>query len=350
MRLASRCLLVVVILYSARVQTAAAATNCSFETRGSTWLLKADCQTDQTLRIPDGFTLDGRGRSITALDPAGGHFVGAIVRNAGLTAHVRNLTLDTRALSNVCDPDTPSDDRLRGILFETASGSIIGNRVRNIRQGESGCQEGFGIEARNPPYDGSSTAATQVFIASNRVEAYQKVGILVSGAVEARIYLNVVVGLGAVDFIAQNGIQLGFGARGQLKLNRISQNLYLREETQAAGILLVEAGEGVEVSLNHVDACDTGIALSQSSDVLVSANRISDSARYGMVVFGDANALLSNRILRTQAVGIYVSGEDNALERNVVRNSSELDIYNMGDNDYASNQCGSSSGPPVNCP
>jgi hypothetical protein len=34
--------------------------------------LDANCTTDETLFIPDGFTLDGRGHTITAVDrPAG---------------------------------------------------------------------------------------------------------------------------------------------------------------------------------------------------------------------------------------------------------------------------------------
>ncbi len=350
MHLALRSLLVVVMLYGLGTQKAHAATDCVFETRGSTWLLQADCQTDQTLSVPDGFTLDGRGHRITALDPAGGHFLGAIVRNAGATAHVRNLTLDTTTLANVCDPVTPVDDRLRGIYFEAASGTIIGNRVLNINQGDSGCQEGFGIEARNPAYGGSPTRTTQVYIAFNHVEAYQKIGILVNGDVEAGVYYNVVSGLGAVDFIAQNGIQLGFGARGHVKLNRVSQNIYSGEETQAAGILLTEAGEGTEVSVNRIDACDTGIAVAASGGALLVANRVTDSARYGVTVIGDASALLGNHVKRTQGIGMYLSGEENTLTGNKVRGSSDLDIYNVGSNEYAFNHCDSSTGAPVDCP
>jgi hypothetical protein len=62
---------------------AAADTTCAFETVDSTLRLTGDCVTDATLLIPDGKTLDGRHFTIAAVDPAGGHFVGAVIMNAG---------------------------------------------------------------------------------------------------------------------------------------------------------------------------------------------------------------------------------------------------------------------------
>ena len=87
-----------------------AATTCTFTTVGSTMTLDADCTTDATITIPDGFTLNGNGHTITALDPSGGHFLGAVVKNAGGTANVTNLTVTASGLQNVCDG---GDNRLR---------------------------------------------------------------------------------------------------------------------------------------------------------------------------------------------------------------------------------------------
>ena len=134
------------------------------------------------------------------------------------------------------------------------------------------------------------------------------------------------------------------------RLNRVSENIYLGAETQASGILLLEAGKGSEVALNRTDACDTCIALSDTDGVLLTANRVSESARYGFVIRGAANTLLGNLVDDTTGVGIYVEGEDNSLARNHVLRSSELDIYNVGANDYERNRCATSSGAPVDCP
>ncbi len=116
---------------------AEAASTCSFTVVGTVMTLNADCTTDTTLLVPDGFTLNGNGYTITAVDPPAGSFKGAVVMNGGATAFVANLTVDALALANVCDAGA---NRLRGIMFEGASGSITHVTVTNINQGPSGCQ------------------------------------------------------------------------------------------------------------------------------------------------------------------------------------------------------------------
>ena len=38
--------------------------------------LDADCTTDETIFVPDGFNLDGNRNTITSVDPTGDHFRG----------------------------------------------------------------------------------------------------------------------------------------------------------------------------------------------------------------------------------------------------------------------------------
>src|SRR2546423_11891566 len=82
---------------------ASASTDCTFTIVGKPMTLDADCTTDATIKIPDGFTLDGAGHTITAVDPPGSHFIGAIVQNEGKVANVKNLTITTSGLADVCD-------------------------------------------------------------------------------------------------------------------------------------------------------------------------------------------------------------------------------------------------------
>ena len=64
-------------------------------------------------------------------------------------------------------------------------------------------------------------------VADNIVYAYQKGGIVANGAGSVVNTLgNRVTGLGPVDFIAQNGIQYGFGSFGTSRGNEISGNFY----------------------------------------------------------------------------------------------------------------------------
>jgi predicted extracellular nuclease len=210
--------------------------------------LLGDCTTSETIHVPDGWTLDGDGHSITAYDPEGGHFLGAVVDNAGDEAHVRDLTVTTYQLADVCDAGA---DRLRGILFDGAAGSITNNHVIDLNQGFSGCQEGNAIEVRNEPFDTTGTDL-DVTISGNEITDYQKTGIVANGSVFATILGNEVVGWGPTDVIAQNGIQIGFGGRAFIRANSVSGNVYTGPDV-ACGLLLFQA-DGVKQQANTLFA------------------------------------------------------------------------------------------------
>ncbi len=244
------------------VSTASATTTCTFTVGGTTMTLDADCTTDATILVPGGFTLDGAGHTITAVDPVGGHFVGAVVANAGAIANVKNLGVTASGLANFCDAGA---NRLRGIMFEGASGSITKNRVVGINQGASGCQEGNAIEARN--FSGSGVY--EVTISDNTVGGYQKTGIVTNGGVSARVTGNTVIGAGPINYIAQNGIQVGWGAKASVMRNSVSGNAYTGGYWASGGILVVGgacyAGDlttGVQIVGNTVSGNDVGVYLS----------------------------------------------------------------------------------------
>src|SRR5262249_48814888 len=58
---------------------------------------------------------------------------------------------------------------------------------------------------------------------------------------------NVVTGAGPVNYIAQNGIQVGFGGTAIVKNNEISGNDYTPKSFIACGLLFVDA-DGVKAS------------------------------------------------------------------------------------------------------
>jgi hypothetical protein len=232
--------------------------DCTFTSSGTTNTLNADCTTYTSIIIPIGETLDGAHHTITAVDPpAPDHFLGAVVKNGGTSASVTNLTVTASGLADACDG---GDDRLRGILLDGASGSITNNTVTGVRQGPSGCQEGNSIEVRNTPFTTGGTDRV-VTISGNVVSSYQKTGILANGSVSATITGNTVTGAGPVGYIAQNGIQVGFGATAVVKNNTVSGNFYTGPDV-ACGILLYQA-DGVKTSANNLfsnerDICNFG--------------------------------------------------------------------------------------------
>ena len=87
-------------------------------------------------------------------------------------------------------------------------------------------------------------------VSGNQVSLYQKGGIIVRGAgASADILNNEVRGLGPVNFIAQNGIQVSFGGSAVVRENIVSENDYTPDGTTSCGILLFEAA-GAKVQLN----------------------------------------------------------------------------------------------------
>ncbi len=251
--------------------TAMSANNCSFTVKGSTMSLNADCTTDSTILVPNGFTLDGKNHTITAVDPSGGHFVGAVVKNAGTKANVQNLTVTTHNLADVCDGGA---DRLRGIMFDGASGSITHDTVVNVTQAGSGCQEGNSIEARN--CDGA-VPTQRVAIDHNTVTGWMKTGVLANCDVLASIDHNTISSSANQANLAANSIQLGFGASGMIDHNTIGGNQWCgASDDVATGILLYESGPA-HVDHNTIGGnSDIGIYVG-SNQIVVDHNTVTDS-------------------------------------------------------------------------
>ncbi|WP_257459420.1 right-handed parallel beta-helix repeat-containing protein [Archangium lipolyticum] len=242
---------------------------CAFSLEAERVALAADCSTDFPLFVPDGYTFDGQGHTVTAVNPTGGRFSGAVIRNRGGTARVRGVTVTTRGLTNPCA--TNAAERLRGIQLAGAMGEVVDSEVRDVNRGldSSGCQEGVGIEVRN---DDASRGPFKVDVLRNRVSGYQKLGILVTGAVEVNVARNTVDGRGPVAHIARNGIQVSNGARGRLEGNIISGNAYVGDtgNTTGAGILVSGGSSyrqalvtGLSIEGNSLTDNDVGISLSQ---------------------------------------------------------------------------------------
>ncbi|GEL74349.1 right-handed parallel beta-helix repeat-containing protein [Myxococcus virescens] len=290
---------------------------CSARWENGRVTLTADCTTEGTLYIPDGVTFDGAGHVVTAVDPEGGHFQGAVLRNRGDTAHVHDVTVAARGLSDL--PCDAGEAGLSGIRFTGASGSITDSEVRALHQGagEGGCQEGVAIEVRNAQ---DASRVVQVEVLRNHAVGYQKGGIVASGRVDVAVEDNVVEGGGPSAVIARNGIQLSFGATGQVLGNRVTGNIYTGTGYVAAGILVAGGAyyngpvcEDVLIQGNTLEANDIGIDLSQaeadggplaqSSRLLVVENTLSHDVVANGVPYqaaisdlGGANVISRNRI------------------------------------------------------
>ncbi|WP_404367513.1 right-handed parallel beta-helix repeat-containing protein [Corallococcus coralloides] len=235
--------------------------------------LREDCVVQSAVFIPDGFTFNGGGHTLTASEAgAGDHYKGAVLRNRGAVANVRDVTVTARGLSDVCDGDA---DRLRGILLEGAGGTIEDTVVEDLNQADNigGCQEGFAIDVRNLAPDAAQVAVT---LRNNRLTGYQKAGVVVLGRVAATVEDNDIDGLGPTDRIARIGIQLAHGVSGQVVRNQVRGNAYIFERDSGSGILVFggpyygagrELCHGLRIEGNVLTENDVGVSLLQAVDL-----------------------------------------------------------------------------------
>jgi len=113
--------------------------------------------------------------------------------------------------------------------------NITDTQISNI--GEiplNGDQHGVAIYYRG--YVGAVTGT----ISGNTLTNYQKGGIVANGT-EANVAIsdNTVTGQGPVSWIAQNGIQVGYGASASVMHNNVTGNSYTGTSTVSGGIIVV---------------------------------------------------------------------------------------------------------------
>ncbi len=107
-------------------------------------------------------------------------------------------------------------------------------------------------------------------ISGNVISGYQKGGVTVNGqGVSVSINNNHVIGDGHVTFIAQNGIQVGYGASAKVENNDVSGNSFIGfpGDGSASGGILVVGGPGY-------GSCPDGNDCPYTSNVAVSENEL----------------------------------------------------------------------------
>lgn len=291
---------------------------CSLALADAKVTLEADCTTESTVFIPDGHTFDGAEHVLTAVDPEGGRFQGAVLRNRGATAHVSRVKVTARDMAGVgrCDD---GENALSGIRLEGASGSITDSEVEALFQpgGLGGCQEGTAIEVRNAV---AAETVARVDVLRNRATGYQKTGITAAGRVDVRVEGNTLDGGGPVNSIARNGISMGSGATGRVTGNTVRGHSYSGADYVASGIVVsggshygVPLSKDIVIRDNTLADNDVGINLSQllagggppsePTRIQVVENRLSSAAvtngipyQAGVSDYGGANIISRNRI------------------------------------------------------
>jgi parallel beta-helix repeat protein len=113
--------------------------------------------------------------------------------------------------------------------------NVTGSSIHDIDETQpNGSQHGVAIYYR--AFGGAASGT----ISGNTLTNYQKGGITVAGNVSTTITNNTVTGFGTVDYIAQNGIEVAYGAKASVSGNTVTANQYTGAgNTSSAGILIV---------------------------------------------------------------------------------------------------------------
>jgi hypothetical protein len=195
---------------------------------------------------PTGFVRDGINLTAARM---GGTVTGT-VNAAGCNIAVY---IDATHPGSVTNADISGTDYY-GVVVNGVAANVTGSKVHRI--GDSpfdGMQHGNAILYIN----GASGT-----ISGNSVYDFQKNGITVSGkdannnviskpTTSASVTNNTVTGEGPIDYIAQNGIQISFGASATVNKNVVSGFWYTPVTDEACGLLLYQAGR-VNVQNNTI--------------------------------------------------------------------------------------------------
>ena len=131
-----------------------------------------------------------------------------------------------------------------GVVVDGGNVDVTHSSISNIGNVPiDGTQHGVAI------YYTSEHSAASGTVNDNSVSRYQKGGIVATQGSSVTITNNTVTGLGPVDFIAQNGVQVSYGASAHVSGNSIYNNDYTPKAYTSCGLLLYQAS-GVRTGTN----------------------------------------------------------------------------------------------------
>jgi hypothetical protein len=196
---------------------------------------------------------------------------------------------------------------------------VTGSEIYNIGNHSGGVfapnggQTGLGVY-----YAGFNSPGTvNGVVSDNAIHDYQKGGIAVNGSnASANVNGNDIDGLEDVPFIAQNGIQFGYGANGQARGNTVNGNWYTGANWASTGILVFES-DNIKVDKNTVENNQVGISM--------------ETWCFFGVPTASNNKVVSNNVLESQwgvSIAAYsffsdcdASANNNKVTNNTVSNS-----------------------------
>lgn len=200
-----------------------------------------------------------------------------------ITATINGLEVDAAWPAETCDGNLYGVNVGGGANLKMSNSTVVAAGAQPI----NGCQGGVGIEIGT--HVTSPEQAAKATLKGVEVSGYQKTGINVDGAQASASLKQVkVTGAGATTVTAQNGVQVGYGAKSTITSSTVGENEYEPESYAATGILLYGAATGTLVKTTTVEHNGYGIyyeddeaAAPSSPQVVIKSDRIAHSRYVG---------------------------------------------------------------------
>jgi len=249
-------------------------------------------------------------------------FNGSAIAAAVLVAGAGPVTLAGLTVDGAQNGVAACAPVLVGVMYRNASGRLDEVVVHNFRLGAGleGCQSGNGVLVQS-----GAGGSSWVEVAESSVHDYQKNGITGNEAgTELAVRRSVVTGIGPTSGAAQNGIQIGPGARGEVEGCAVANHLYSGcASTSACAFvatdILVSGAALAKVARNHAGASQGGIYLAASGAAVIENEVFDTSVFDGIVVDGDGNQVAGNTVTHSDDAGIFVEGDGNLVSGNRIR-------------------------------
>jgi parallel beta-helix repeat protein len=199
------------------------------------------------------------------------------------------------------------ENHFSGVIYYGSSGTIQNSTIQNIEG--TGGQARAGIRAQ----DGSSLA-----ILDNTISEYDKAGIVSRSMDSIDIERNDITT--TYHGTAPNGIDIGtyHGTSATIKDNEISGADYdqfdageYETEWSGAAILIIEAGDSLEISGNTVFNNDVALDI-ESDSATVTGNDLSSNL-YGIVLWNSNPVMKLNSIAGNTSYGVYRTSDQTGI-------------------------------------
>jgi parallel beta-helix repeat protein len=223
----------------------------------------------------------------------------------------------------------PSDSIEYGVRVDGGgSMNISGNHITQIHDTPFGGSDDFGVGILvGRAAEGQTGTAT---ISNNAIDDYQKAGVVVDNAgSSARVFSNIITGVGPTAAVAQIGVQVSNGATGTVDANTISQNISTSPFFAAVGVLVFNSS-GVQVTRNQLSSNDVGVYVLGGSFNVVAQNQISQSTDDGIDLDGTTRAQVTNNTVTgsgVDGIALFDNSTMNTVSSNTSQNNGHDGIF-----------------------